>query len=233
MHSLFSKSTLIVLLLIVITLNGLAGCSDTDTDLSGVYLVRVGKQVVSVVDFNKAFEIAKTAYPHNMMQNPNDVKEAQIRLLNQMTEELILIERAAELEIQVTEEEVENAIAKIKEDYPNEDVFNQTLLEYAVSYESWRKGLKTRLLMEKLVERELKTQIVISPDEIAKHYKENYSEEQTTQAPVQGERDVDAIIVEQLRRKKTEVAYKAWIEKLQKRYAIEINKKEWEKILSS
>ena len=233
MHSLFSKSTLIVLLLIVITLNGLAGCSDTDTDLSGVYLVRVGKQVVSVVDFNKAFEIAKTAYPHNMMQNPNDVKEAQIRLLNQMTEELILIERAAELEIQVTEEEVENAIAKIKEDYPNEDVFKQTLLEYAVSYESWRKGLKTRLLMEKLVERELKTQIVISPDEIAKHYKENYSEEQTTQAPVQGERDVDAIIVEQLRRKKTEVAYKAWIEKLQKRYAIEINKKEWEKILSS
>jgi hypothetical protein len=233
MQLFFTQSIHKVLVSVVMILMVSAGCADTDNDSSGAYLVRVGNQVVSVVDFNKAFEIAKTAYSHNIMQNPNDVKEAQIRLLNQMTEELILIERASEMEIQVTEEEVENEITKIKEDYPSDDVFKQTLLEYAVSYESWRKGLKTRLLMEKLVENELKNRIVISPDEIAKYYKENYSEEQTTQAPVQGGHDIDAIIVEQLRRKKTEEAYKAWIEKLQKRYPIEINKKEWEKILSS
>jgi hypothetical protein len=33
-----------------------------------------------------------------------------------------------------------------------------------------------------------------------------------------------------LRRKKAEEAYKPWIENLRKKYLIEINKKEWEKI---
>ena len=149
-----------------------------------------------------------------------------------MTEELILLERARELEIRVTEEELESAIVKIKEDYPDEETFEQTLLEYAVSYQSWRKGLKTRLLMDKLVERELKNRIVITPEEIAKYYKKHYSREQVGPEPGESPQQIDTMIIEQIRREKTEAAYKSWIDNLQKRYAIEINKKEWEKILS-
>lgn len=211
----------------------LSGCSNSGSGKDVAYLVRVGERAVTVLDFNKAFEIAKTAYPHNIMQNQDDYREAQIRLLNQMTEELILLERAMELNISVSDEEVENSIAKIKEDYPDEQVFEQTLLEYAVSYKSWKKGLKTRLLMEKLVEQELKDRIVITPDEIAKYYKEYYQGGELTAGMAEDSKEIDAIIIQHLRRKKTEKAYKAWIEKLQKRYSIEINKKEWEKILSS
>lgn len=211
----------------------LSGCSNSGSGNDAVYLVRVGERAVTVVDFNKAFEIAKTAYPHNIIQNKEDYREAQIRLLNQMTEELILLERAMELNISVSDEEVEKSIAKIKEDYPDDQVFEQTLLEYAVSYKSWKKGLKTRLLMEKLVERELKDRIVITPDEIAKYYKGHYQGEQLTGGMSEGSKEIDAIIIQHLRRKKTEKAYKAWIEKLQKRYSIDINKKEWEKVLSS
>jgi len=231
--SMRSKLNLPLSALIVLILVCLPGCSDIGTDAVDAYLVRVGDQIVSVIDFNKAFEIAKTAYPHNIIQNPDDYKEAQIRLLNQMTEELILLERARELEIRVTEEELESAIAKIKEDYPDEETFEQTLLEYAVSYQSWRKGLKTRLLMDKLVERELKNRIVITPEEIAKYYKEHYSREQVGPEPGESPQQIDTMIIDQLRREKTEAAYKSWIDNLQKRYAIEINKKEWEKILSS
>ena len=113
----------------------LAGCSGSKPEDPDEYLIRVGDNVVTVLDFNKAFEIAKTAYSHNVMQNPVAFKEAQLRLLNQMTEELILLERARELNISVSDQELDKTIAKIKSDYPD-DVFEEVLLEYAVSYQS-------------------------------------------------------------------------------------------------
>jgi hypothetical protein len=209
------------------------GCSPSHPPNEDTYLIRVGDQVVTVLDFNRAFEIAQTAYPHNVMQNPADYRNAQIRLLNQMTEEMILLEKARELGIEVSEEEVETTISQIKADYPD-DQFEQTLLEYAVSYEAWRKGIETRLLLEKLVEKELKDRVVITPDEIARYYKENYG---GSQFPVQsGEakvnKDLDEMIIEQLRREKKETVYRDWLDEIQKQYTIDINQEQWDKILT-
>jgi hypothetical protein len=210
------------------------GCSRSNSKNEDTYLIRVGDQVVTVMDFNRAFEIAQTAYPHNVMQNPADYRNAQIRLLNQMTEEMLLLEKARELGIQISEEEVEQTVAQIKADYPD-DQFEQTLLEYAVSYDAWRKGIKTRLLLEKLVEKELKDRIVITPDEIARYYKENYGR---SRFPVESEeaevnKDLDEMIIEQLRREKKESVYRDWLEEIQKNYTIDINQEQWDKILTA
>lgn len=210
----------------------LVGCFGTKSEEEDTYLIRVGDHVVTVLDFNKKFEIAKTAYTHNLMQKPGAFREAQIRLLNQMTEELILLQRAKELNISVSEQEVEKSIAEIKGDYPD-DVFEQTLLEYAVSYQSWKEGVKVRLLMEKLVEMELKDQIVITADDIEKYYEENYKGDGLQTEFAEKSKDINEKIIKHLRRKKTEKAYKEWIERMQKRYEIEINKEQWERIISS
>ncbi|MGB5421178.1 MAG: SurA N-terminal domain-containing protein [Desulfobacterales bacterium] len=210
----------------------LIGCSGHDTGNGDEYLIRIGERVVTVADFNRAFEIAKTAYTHNSLQNPEDTKEAQLRLMNQMTEELVLLQRAGELGIGVSDEELEKAVEKIKADFPD-DAFEQTLLEYAVSYKSWESGLKTRLLMEKLVQQELKDETVIQPDEVAKFYEENYNNDATQSGDTRNPAAVEEIIVKQLRRVKIENAYRNWIENLRKRYTIDINKDQWNKILAA
>jgi len=210
----------------------LIGCSGHDTSTGDEYLIRIGERVVTVADFNRAFEIAKTAYTHNSLQNPEDTNDAQLRLLNQMTEELVLLQRAGELGIDVSDEELEKAIEKIRADFPD-DAFEQTLLEYAVSYKSWKSGLKTRLLMEKLVQQELKDETVIQPDEVAKFYEENYNNDATQSGDTRNPAAVEEIIVKQLRRVKIENAYRKWIETLRKRYTIDINKDQWNKILAA
>ncbi|MEN8758623.1 MAG: SurA N-terminal domain-containing protein [Desulfobacterales bacterium] len=210
----------------------LIGCSGHDTGTGDEYLIRIGERVVTVADFNRAFEIAKTAYSHNSLQNPEDTKDAQLRLLNQMTEELVLLQRAGELGIGVSDEELEKAIEKIRADFPD-DAFEQTLLEYAVSYKSWKSGLKTRLLMEKLVQQFLKDLTVIQPDEVAKFYEENYNNDATQSGDTRNPAAVEEIIVKQLRRVKIENAYRNWIENLRKRYTIDINKDQWNKILAA
>jgi hypothetical protein len=210
----------------------LAGCADFGSNDKDEFFIKVGDSVLTVFEFNRAFEIAKAAYPHGTLKNPADVKDARLQLFYQMIEEMIIHERAKELGIKVYDSEVEKAVSDIKGDYPN-DEFEQTLLENAVSYHSWKEGLTNRLLLEKVVAKELGEQIEINSEDISKYYEEHYKDDSLTLDSEEISKDVSASIMKHLRMKKMEDAYKSWITKLQKRYKIEINKAQLEKITGS
>ena len=213
----------------ILTVLFLFSCTNSTLDFDDEYLIRVNDRVVTVGDFNKAFEIAKSAYPHTLMDDSVLLKEAQARMLNQMIEELIVLQRATELQIELTEPEITKAIANIKADYP-EGVFEQMLLEYAVSYSVWEKRLKIWLMMEKVVEREVQQNITLTPEEIAKFYKENYEGEQLVPDKDPEKTNINELIVKQLRRQKAEEAYRVWIKNLRVKYTVDINQSQWKRL---
>jgi len=188
----------------------LAGCADSESKYRDEYFIRVGDSVITVLDFNRAFEIVKTSYSHGAMQQPDAVKEARLRFVKQMTEEMILRERARDIGIKITDEEVKQAVEDIKQDYP-ENVFDQILLEYAVSYQLWEKGL----------------------DDVSKYYEAHHKNDELIPDKKEVPKDINETIIRNLRRKKIEQAYKPWIKELQKKYIIEINKVQWKKIIGS
>jgi hypothetical protein len=227
---------IIILMVLIGSIFFVAGCADSGPEPSDEYLIRVGDSIMTVVDFNRAFELAKTAYPHNALKDPIILKTLQFRLLSQMTEEVMLIERAKEMNITVSDAEVEEAIAEIKKDYP-EGVFEETLLEQAVSYPAWKKGMKIRLLKEKVIAKELEEHVTITAGDIS-NYIENQnkyegSEDGSETELKEGPEDINEMIIKHLRRKKTEEAYQMWIKKLQQKYIIEINKDKWKEITNS
>jgi FKBP-type peptidyl-prolyl cis-trans isomerase (trigger factor) len=207
----------------------LAGCSDFEHKQRNEYFIKVGDRTITVADFNKAFEIAKIAYPQNRIQRPDVNREVRLRLIQQLTEEMILLERAEELGITITDSQVEKALRDIKKDYPD-NVFQEILLEYAIPYQSWKEGLKTRLLMEKVITRELGDKIEITHDDISKYYKEHFKDGNTSPDVKAVSKDINNIIIKILRKEKMEKAYASWIKKLRNKYAVEINKKELEKM---
>ena len=209
-----------------------AGCNGLPNGTNEQYLIRIGDRSTTVADFNKALEIAKTAYPHSVLNDPQEYKNVKTRLLNQLIEELILQERAQELNITVSDAELEQAISEIKADYP-ENEFEQTLLEYAVPYKAWKEGIRNRLLMEKLVEAELHDKIAITPADIARYYEEHIKDAQQQPGIDNRPRELDEKIIQHLRRQKLETAYRTWIENLQKRYTIDVNQELWQKLLVS
>jgi FKBP-type peptidyl-prolyl cis-trans isomerase (trigger factor) len=213
---------------------GLTGCANSDGP-GADFLVRIGDHVLTTTEFNQDFEIVKAAYPSNLRQNSEELQEAQLRLLNQLVDELVLVVKAQELGIQVSDEELNQAVAEIKQDYPD-DLFQQTLLEQAVSYDAWEKRLKTRLLIDKVIDRDLKEKIVISADDIATYYEQHYKKQSPQGDSVKNpevESNINEFIIRALRRKKAEEAYKDWITGLKKKYHIEINRRQWEKISGS
>lgn len=210
----------------------LFGCANAGTESDDEYLIRVGDRVVTVIDFNNAFEFARSAYSHNLRQQPIELKNAQLRVLNQLTLELILLERAEELGIVISDSEVEKAVSDIRGDYP-EGEFQQTLLESAVSYDDWKNRLKTRLIIERVTEKDLEDQVSLTPEDISKFYEENMKRQGLDAESTQRPTEIDDTLMQQLRRKKAEEVYHSWIKNLKEKYSIEINHTRWEKLTGS
>lgn len=207
----------------------LVGCADSESKHRDGYVIKVGDSVITVLDFNRAFEVAKVSYSHSAIQQPAAVREAKLRLVKQMTEEMILRQRAKDIGIKITDEEVKKTVEDIKRDYP-QNIFDRILLDYAVPYQSWEKGLETRLLMEKVVAKELGDQIVVTFDDVSKYYRTHHKNDELTPDMKEVPEDIKETIIKNLRRKKIEKAYRSWIKRLQKEYIIEINKAQWEKL---
>ena len=210
----------------------LLGCGEKDAGLGSEELIRLGDRVVTVVDFNEAFEISRIAFSSSTGEQSEDLREAQLRLLNELVLEMVLLERADEIGVSVTDSELAKAVAAIKSDYPSGE-FEDTMLEFAVSYETWESRLRTRLIMEKVIEKELENRITITPEDITEYYKKNYQDKRGESESTSAAGDINEIIVKQLRREKAEETYKTWIEELKAKYEIKINSKQWEKITDS
>jgi len=217
----------------------LTGCADREQKKQDEYLIKVGDRIMTVADFNKAFEIAKSAYSYEILQKPEAVREALLRLVKQMTEEMILLERAKETGVTVTSSEVEKALADIKGDYPDNE-FQNSLIENAVPYPSWKQALKRRLLMDKVIAKDLGDQIHVTPDDISEYEKAHpgespaasdlkATESKTPDVKTMEKAGHDAI-VKLLRREKLENAYPSWVEALKRKYTVEINVKELQKM---
>ncbi len=213
---------LIVCLMVMI----IGGCDTPATQRPGdTVLIRTDRQAVTVDQFERAFEAAKIAYSENRVVDPQLMKQARVRMLNQMIEELIIERRAQELGIVLGDGELDAAIQDIKKDYPD-DEFEQMLLESAIPYSLWRDRLRVRLMMDKVIDRDLTESVTISAQDMEDYY--NAHEDDFV---VDGENppqaDLKHRIVERLRREKVEAAYPQWMDGLRNRYQVTINWALW------
>lgn len=209
----------------------LSGCYKPEIEEKESHLIRVGETVMNIHDFNKALEIHKTAYDYeDVTEDPKVIKEAKLQILKEMIERMTLLERARELGLRVEKKELDSAVREIQKGYPEEE-FEKALLESAISLESWKKELADRLLMEKVIQRDLAEGIVISDDKIKTYMNVHKIK---VEPPSETRRaEVNRSIRDHLRREKVEGAYQAWVDKLQKKYTIQINESDWKKIVES
>ncbi|MBU4288898.1 MAG: SurA N-terminal domain-containing protein, partial [Proteobacteria bacterium] len=111
-------SELYLLLAALLILSILSGCADPEAKRGDEYLIRVGKRITTIDDFKRTFEIVKAAYSHNALKSSAHLREARLSLLNQLVEQMIILERAVEQNIGISDSEVEEVIAGIRKDYP-------------------------------------------------------------------------------------------------------------------
>jgi hypothetical protein len=215
-----------------------SGCMQSTTEPVDTYLVKVGNRTLTVAEFNEVYELSKTAYSHNDTMDPQVVADIKLRLLNQLIEEMVLLEKASAEGITISDEEFENEVRKIKADYPD-GVFEEMLLEAAVSFESWKKRLKVQLIARKFIRQEIESKITITADEVARYYAEHFPDDtrgvpdDRTESGREDEQPpgiTDAMILRMLKNQKVEAAYADWMKANRRSVEIDINSRQWEKI---
>jgi hypothetical protein len=191
-------------------------------------ILQVGSQSVRLSEFRRDVEAAaEEAFPGESEPDSDAMNDLRMRVLNQLTEELIICEYADGLGLKVSAAELDNAVQEIKADYPDQ-TFEETLLENAVSFQVWQQKLARRLLVEKVITKELVDRVEITTEDVSEYYKTHYAQGSPAD---QSEQDLNKKIVTHLRQQKAEKMYQAWIDRLRKNYPVIVNQKQWDAMI--
>ncbi len=210
------------------------------SEVSNDYLLKCGNIIISANGFSEDLEVEKSAYPYDINSDPEKYKNLVLDLAAQLSQELVLRAAAAKEGISVSEKDIDAAAKDVEKDFPG-DSFQKILLENAVSYSVWKKRLGIRLLIDRFIKKELKDKIEITPQDIENYYQlykksgefqkkdvAQHGWEKGKQRDItQKESDIKGEeLLGHLRSQKAEKKYPAWINALNKKFPVEINKKE-------
>ena len=163
-----------VLCLCVIFSVVLSGCQGIyDTAEKHVATVNGAKILLS--DFNERLkrELDIIGGVASLKKGENDRLKEEI--LNELIDEKIMLLRAEKLSLSVGNEELELRISEIKKDYPDGG-FEKIFTKSGIDYDIWKEELRKRIVLEKLVQQDVNSSILVEEDEAFAYY-EDHSEQ--------------------------------------------------------
>ena len=105
------------------------------------------------------------------------IKELKEKIIEQMIDEKILIQEGKKKKIKVNNKEIQDGIEEIKKRFATEEEYNQELAKQGISGEKFKEQVKEQLMVIKLIDQEVKAQVVSPTDsEIEDFYKQNEAE---------------------------------------------------------
>ncbi|MHB9096715.1 MAG: peptidylprolyl isomerase [Syntrophales bacterium] len=136
----------------------------------------VNDEVITLSELNGAFEPyrAKLEASYTGGEREKALTETKLTLLNQMIDNLLMQQQARKAGIVVKDEEVSATINELltRRNISQED-FRQAVAREGTTLEAYRKGVKDQLMRIRLVQREIKSKVAVSDEEIGEYYRKN------------------------------------------------------------
>jgi hypothetical protein len=218
------------------------GCQDQNAIKPSDYLLRVGERSITTEAFKRALNLAT-----DDEYAPDDLAEAslaalRIQVLNHLIVSNLLLQRAEALGLELTPQELRKAENEIKADYPPGE-FEKTLLQQAIDYEDWSGALAERLLIQKVIEVDLKAADPLTDEDwknLDKDLLVQYLQAKPEESAASGSQGAEAPVVADpntllayLQLKKKQNAFDKYIDSLKQKYPVEINMVAWSQLTSN
>ncbi len=171
--SFFSRAFLFSLFLFVMSVN-----SDAEIIVDRV-VARVNDKVILLSEFNSRAEPAIQEYKRIVTGETSEqnIKELKNRLLDQMIDEKLLLQRADKVGIRITDSEVDVGIDEIRGRFQSEIEFQNEISRQAISKSEFRKNVRNQLKTIKLINQEVRSQVLPpTEEEMRRYYEENKEE---------------------------------------------------------
>jgi len=130
-------------------------------------VARVNDRLITNSDFEKRVSAAAQS-----PQAPKDLGELRRFVLDDMIREKLLEERAKELSVSATDEEIETAVERVKRQYnlATDAEFDSALASANLTREELRRQVRQTITMQKLIGREVTSKLEISDDMLRLEY---------------------------------------------------------------
>jgi peptidyl-prolyl cis-trans isomerase SurA len=177
MQRLPEKFNLFLSLLCLMTLTIGLLSSDVQADSSVVVdriVAVVNDEIITLYDLNKElqpYEENIKALGYDADKTRETLFKLRSDLLNKLIDRKLTDQQIKKNNINVSSKEIDGAIERIKEtrSYTDED-FRAGLAEQGLTMEEYRENLKQQLLRRNLVNREIRSKIVVTNEEIEEYY---------------------------------------------------------------
>ncbi len=135
-------------------------------------VAKVNGKPVTVEDFNRKYSRFTLRFHVPVTESPSAARELKMGFLNKLIETELLLQEAEVRGLTVSDEELDREINHLKEDYPK-DTLDEALERIGLKLEEWKEDRKEKLLIDKLIQREIDSVIHVSDDEIREYYNNN------------------------------------------------------------
>ena len=106
-------------------------------------------------------------------QSDAKINELKNQILEQRIEQMVLIQEAKKQKIKIVKRELDEALAQVKKRFPNEETFQAELKKEGLSQVQFEKRIEEQLMVQKLVEKEMKNNVKVPSEAEIKKFYEN------------------------------------------------------------
>ncbi len=162
---------LVILALMTLIGAGVAGAKVLDR-----IVAVINDEVITLSELNAAVALAKSSFE----DNPGEKKGMTVsreKILNNLVKEKLIKQAADEMGIEVSEEEIDNAVREIKDQ--NGFTQKELLLALAgngLTLDEYRARLKEQIRSVKFMDMKFRSRIDIKPDEVDNYYRQHLEE---------------------------------------------------------
>lgn len=164
---------LFVVLTALATACGAAGCRSTppapEPAITADTWAVVDGRTIMRDDVEKAYRRSGDV---SQPLSDEEVLTARLSLLNDLIVQEILLARARDLKIELSDSELDAAYGEARKNMP-EEAFQQELTRRKITAEDLREGLRRELLTQKVIEREVGSKIAVTDQEVTAFFNAN------------------------------------------------------------
>ena len=151
-------------------------CVSAQADVAERIVAVVNDEVITLFELNSAFEPyqAKIEASYSGAGRAKALTEARGTLLNRMIDNLLMEQQARKARIVIRDEEVTAAIKDLHERRKiSPDELLKALEREGTTLEAYKKGVRDQMMRIRLIQREIKSQVAVSDEEIGEYYRKH------------------------------------------------------------
>jgi parvulin-like peptidyl-prolyl isomerase len=161
------------MLLLMAMLALIAACGNgKPSPAHALAVAKVNGEEIPLAEFEKVLAEETALAKEEDSLTADQIESLKEAVLDNLIQEKVLLQRARDLFLSVDAAELEARIDEIKKDY-NGDQFGKLFGAEGVDYSAWKEALRKRMVIEKLIDRDVNAKIQVTNDEAEKYYNAN------------------------------------------------------------